>query len=75
MQEFIYSHNDLFSRWLANIADFSIEDYIIKGSGSYCALFSAYMAGCNPIIFAGQDLAYSDGKCYSSDSAFSALAY
>lgn len=70
-----YSNNDLFSRWISKIADFSIENYETKGTVSYCALNSAFMAGCNPIILVGQDLAYTDGKCYSEKSSYGALKY
>ncbi|EKE02721.1 MAG: hypothetical protein ACD_20C00342G0005 [uncultured bacterium] len=68
-----YSNNDLFSRWISKTAGFSVEDYENKGTVSYCALFSALMMGCNPIILVGQDLAYSGDKCYSADSAYGAI--
>ena len=70
-----FTRNDLFSKWIANLVKFPLEDYENKGTVSYCSLYSAFMMGCNPIILVGQDLAFSDGKCYSSDSAYSAVKY
>ncbi len=61
-----YGKNDLLSRWLAKTCGFSIENYSTKGSVAYLALVSAYNMGCNPIILTGQDLAYTEGKFYSS---------
>jgi hypothetical protein len=70
-----YSDNDLFSRWMADKAGFEIKDYENKGTVSYCLLNTAFILGCNPIILAGQDLAYTDGKCYSAGSSYGALVY
>lgn len=66
-----YCKNDLFSRWIAQISDFSLENYETKGSVSHLALLTAANMGCNPIILTGQDLAYSGGKYYSSGSFWS----
>lgn len=49
----------------------SHEDFETKGTVAYNALFAAKMAGCNPIILVGQDLAYIDGECYSKNSPLS----
>jgi len=68
-----YSNNDLFSRWLAQNTQFSTKDYENKGTVSYCLLNAAHLMGCNPIILVGQDLAYTDGKCYSADSSYGSL--
>jgi hypothetical protein len=65
-----YGDNELFSRWLSKIADFNIKNYLSKGTVSYCALFSAYISGCSPIILAGQDLAFTGGKFYSSGGIY-----
>jgi len=65
-----YCHNDIVSRWIAQITNFSVQDYENKGTVSYSAMYSAYMMGCSPIILVGQDLAYVNGECYSSDSTF-----
>ncbi|EKE02454.1 MAG: protein of unknown function DUF115 [uncultured bacterium] len=63
-----YPNNDFTAKWLANHFDIPIQDYKNKGTVSMCALFSAMIMGCNPIIVIGQDLAYTDGKCYSNGS-------
>ena len=63
-----YCKNDIFSRWVSKFTNFSIENYEAKGSVSHLALLSAYNMGCNPIILTGQDLAYTNGKYYSSGS-------
>lgn len=59
--------------WLADVTENDISDYETKGTVSYNALNSAYILGCNPIILIGQDLAYTDGECYSRDSAYGNL--
>ncbi|OGI00295.1 MAG: hypothetical protein A2Y25_01550 [Candidatus Melainabacteria bacterium GWF2_37_15] len=66
-----YCKNDLLSRWVAKFSDFSLENYETKGSVSHLALLTACNMGCNPIILTGQDLAYTDGKYYSSGSFWS----
>ncbi len=63
-----YCKNDLISRWIAKQTVFSLENHETKGSVSHLALQAAYNMGCNPIVLAGQDLAYTDGKVYSSGS-------
>lgn len=68
-----YPKNDFTALWLANLLDIPTEDYHNKGTVSLCALFSAKILGCNPIIVMGQDLAYTDGRCYSKDSAYGEL--
>ncbi|MDD3013270.1 MAG: DUF115 domain-containing protein [Candidatus Gastranaerophilales bacterium] len=65
-----YCHNDIVSRWISSITGFSVCDYENKGTVSYSSMYSAYMLGCSPIVLIGQDLAYVNGECYSSDSAF-----
>jgi len=68
-----YCKNDLLSRWIAKVAGFSLEEYKTKGSVAHLAALSAYNMGCNPIILTGQDLAYTDGKIYSSGSVWGDL--
>lgn len=63
-----YCNNDLFSRWAAKTANFSIEEYQTKGFSSHLALLAAYNMGCNPIIITGQDLAYPNGQFYAKGS-------
>jgi len=65
-----YCHNDIVSRWLSTVADFSVENYENKGTVSYSAMYSAYMLGCNPIVLVGQDLAFTNGECYAASSAY-----
>ncbi len=43
------------------------------GTVSYCALKSAEIMGCDPIVLIGQDLAYSDGRCYAKGSVYENL--
>ncbi|MDD3013117.1 MAG: DUF115 domain-containing protein [Candidatus Gastranaerophilales bacterium] len=65
-----YPKNDFTAIWLAKLLEVPLDDYYNKGTVSLCALFSANILGCNPIILIGQDLAYTDGRCYSNDSAY-----
>lgn len=65
-----YPNNDFTTKWLADYLDFPLEDYLNKGTVSFFALFCAKILGCNPIILIGQDLAYTNGNCYSKDSAY-----
>jgi len=65
-----YSKNDIVSRFVSKTIGFSLEGYENKGTVSYCALNSAYMMGCNPIIMTGQDLAITNNKFYSSAAEF-----
>lgn len=46
------------------------KKYETKGTVAYNALFCAKMAGCNPIILIGQDLAYTSGKLYADSSPY-----
>ncbi len=62
------------SRWfLETYGREEIVPFETKGTVSYHALFCAKYLGCNPIILIGQDLAYSDGKCYAKGSAYDDL--
>lgn len=65
-----YPNNDFFNKWLCEHINIDLDDYSNMGTVSICALFSAMIMGCNPIILLGQDLAYMDGKCYSKDSPY-----
>ncbi len=67
------SKENMANLWYAGIINEDIELYETKGTVSYNALNCAKILGCNPIILLGQDLAYTDGKCYSDDSAYSSL--
>ncbi len=61
------------AKWFLEKADQEFIQFETKGTVSYHALYSAYYLGCNPIILVGQDLAYSDGSCYSKGSKFEDL--
>lgn len=50
-----------------------ISEYSSKGTVSYTALNSARILGCSKIILVGQDLAYTEGQCYSKDSVYKDL--
>ena len=62
------------ARWFLEKAEAPFVDFETKGTVAYHALYCAYYLGCNPIILLGQDLAYSDGSCYSKGSKFEDLA-
>lgn len=68
-----YSRENKANIWFSSLLDLEFTDYETKGTVSYNALYSAKMLGCNPIILIGQDLAYSDGDCYSKDSVYGDL--
>ena len=61
------------ARWFLEKAEAPFIDFETKGTVAYHALYCAYYLGCNPIILLGQDLAYSDGACYSKGSKFEDL--
>lgn len=61
------------SRWFLEKAEKEFTPFETKGTVAYHALYSAYYLGCNPIILIGQDLAYTDGQCYSKGSKFDGL--
>lgn len=65
-----YAKNDFTVKWINKHLKLPLDDYENKGTVSLCALFSAMIMGCNPIITIGQDLAYSEGRCYSVESAY-----
>ena len=65
-----YSDNELLSKWLSKECDFELPEFSAKGTVSYCALASAAIMGCNPIVLLGQDLSYKNGEIYSKGSSF-----
>ncbi|MCK5460055.1 motility associated factor glycosyltransferase family protein, partial [Candidatus Parcubacteria bacterium] len=58
------------AKWLAEKFDIPIHGYRTMGTVSICSLFSARLLGCKQIILIGQDLAYTDGQCYSKESIY-----
>ena len=62
------------SRWFLENAGKDLVPFETKGTVAYHSLYTAYYLGCNPIILIGQDLAYSDGNCYTKGSVFDGLA-
>jgi len=61
-------------KWLAAAIGINeINDYETAGTVSINCLYSAKLLGCDKIILIGQDLAYTDNKCYSDDSAYAYL--
>ena len=65
-----YADNDEVSKWAAKKFNILQKDYLNRGTVSVNALASAKIMGCNPIILTGQDLAYTDSKCYADGSIF-----
>ena len=56
--------------WLAKVLGIpDIEDYQTAGTVAINCLYTAKLMGCDKIILIGQDLAYTDNKCYSQNSA------
>ncbi|MDD3593406.1 MAG: DUF115 domain-containing protein [Candidatus Gastranaerophilales bacterium] len=65
-----YADNDPVSGVLAKKLGIERKDYINRGTVSINALVAAKIAGCNPIVLIGQDLAYTDSKCYAEGSLY-----
>lgn len=63
------------NNYWADLTNIDISNYHIEGTVSYAALSSAKMLGFSKIILVGQDLAYLNNQCYSSNSAYADLAY
>ena len=61
------------NRLWTELSGYSNEEYICKGTVSYCALNSARILGCSKIVLVGQDLAFMDGYVYSKDSVYNDL--
>lgn len=64
---------DYLSEWYADKAECSL---LPQGCTVSIAAFSfARVMGANPIILIGQDLAYTDGKVYASNSIYDSVKY
>lgn len=57
----------------AKLFGVGISHYKSRGTVSYLALFSAQLLGCEKIVLIGQDLAYTQGRCYSAQSKYADL--
>lgn len=68
-----FSKESVSNIWFAKMCNLSTDGFETKGTVSYNALNCAKILGCNPLILLGQDLAYTEGECYSKDSAYSEL--
>ena len=68
-----YADNDEVSKWAAKKFNINQKEYINRGTVSVNALVSAKIMGCNPIVLVGQDLAYTDSKCYADGSIYEDL--
>jgi len=56
------------NEFLEEISEGKIPYYCWGGSIAHTLTIYALVLGCNPIIYIGQDLAYTDEKCYAEDS-------
>ncbi len=56
-------------------ANIDSSECISSGTVSFTALYSAKLLGFKNIVLIGQDLAYLDGKCYSSGARIEGLEY
>lgn len=65
-----YGNKTPASKWLGIVLDAQIEKYEEAGTVSLSSFYAAKILGCDKIIFIGQDLAYTDNKCYSKDSVY-----
>ena len=65
-----YGNKTPASKWLGEIFGVPVKNYTEAGTVSLTALYSAKILGCTKIIFIGQDLAYTDNRCYSKDSVY-----
>jgi len=65
-------NKDAASIWLGEILHAPVKEYDTAGTVSIIALFSAKMMGMDKIVLIGQDLAYTDNKCYSQECFYGA---
>lgn len=61
--------------WLARtLGIIDINAYESAGTVAINCLYAAKLMGCDKIILTGQDLAYTDNKCYSQNSAYAGFS-
>lgn len=58
------------SKWLGSLLGKSFDLYKEAGTVSLTAYYAARIMGFDKLIFIGQDLAYTDNKCYSQHTLF-----
>lgn len=63
------------NKYWADVTGVDISSYTVIGTVSYAALASAKMLGFSKIILVGQDLAYLNNQCYSTNSAYGDLFF
>ncbi len=63
-------NKDAVTKWFGELMGVPLEEYESAGTVSIIALYSAKMMGMDKIILIGQDLAYTDNKCYSAGSVY-----
>lgn len=69
---FYISDENFFNFWIRKIFNIN-NNFETLGTSSYVAFSSALYMGFTKIIFIGQDLAFKNGKCYSSGSQYDCL--
>ena len=57
-------------KWLGEVFNAPVQKYHEAGTVSLTAFYSAKILGFKKIVFIGQDLAYTDNRCYSQDSIY-----
>lgn len=75
-RNFLYASNncDVNNYW-ASLTGVDISQYLVKGTVSYAALASAKMLGFSKLILVGQDLAYLNNQCYSTNASSSDMIF
>lgn len=63
------------NQYWSKITGIDILPYYTRGTVAYAALGSAKMLGCEKLILVGQDLAFIDNQCYSSDASYSNMVF
>jgi hypothetical protein len=67
---YYWPYNDNTSGWLARMWDIDPTLCQNMGTVSLTSILSAKLLGFEKIILIGQDLAYTDGKCYATGSVY-----
>lgn len=70
-----FAKRDGIALWLGRNLGKDLKGYVNRGSVSFCAYYHAVHAGNEPMLLVGQDLGFSGGKCYASNSSYESLTY